>query len=754
VTIHCRVTTRLAWLVAAAALATGVVAPPRTGVAQAQGQGQITPNYKEADLSQIIEAVSTVTGKNFIVDPRVRAQVTMLSSTPMSPDAFYQAFLSILQVHGFIAVPSGGVIKILPDANTRSIPGNDLPSTINSTSDEIVTQVIAVRNVSAAQLVPVLRPLVPQYGHLAAYPASNMLIISDRAANVSRMMKIIQRIDSGGDEEIDVIPMEHASAAEVVRIVTTLSAGAQAEGGGGGPNVKVVADDRTNSVLVSGERSQRLRLRTLVTHLDTPLEAGGDTQVRYLRYADADKIATKMREQLQGIVAAAAPGAGGQGAAAPAAAGQVDRSITIWAEPETNALVVTAPPKIMRSVMAIVDRLDIRRAQVLVEAILVEMSADKAMDLGVNWAVADTSGDSNLPAGGFLSPVGGVGLGEILAALRNSGGSGNGGSTAITPPTGLTVGVGDINDSGTSWAALIRALNGIGNTNIIATPSIVTLDNEEAEIKIAQEIPFLTGQYVTQGNTTGGIDNPFQTIQREEVGNILKITPQINEGNSVLLKISQEASNVAAQAQQVSSTDLITNKRTISTKVMVDDGGLIVLGGLISDQATDNTQQVPFLGSIPILGELFKTRGVKKTKTNLMVFIRPRILRDGTDAAIETNAKYNYIRDQQMQFNKGKVPLMPGERQPTLPPLETLVPPELLNPARTAAPPGTTPAERVEAGAGNGSVTTAPPAPVTPPATTPPPGSTTVPPATTPAPPPAPSPNPGSSTSTQEGTTP
>jgi general secretion pathway protein D len=747
VTIYRRVCIRLTWV--AAVIAITVVATalpePATAQAQAQTQGLITPNYKEADLSQIIEAVSAVTGKNFIVDPRVRAQVTMLSSTPMSPAAFYEAFLSILQVHGFIAVPSGDVIKILPDANARQVPGNDLPSRMSSTSDEIVTQVIAVRNVSAAQLVPILRPLIPQQGHLAAYGASNMLIISDRSANVSRMMRIIQRIDQTGDEDIEVITMEHASAAEVVRIVTSLSAGAAAEGAGG-PNVKVVADDRTNSVLVSGERSQRLRLRTLITHLDTPLEAGGDTQVRYLKYADAEKIATKMREQLQGIVAAAAPGAGA--AAAPAAAtGQIDRSITIWAEPETNALVVTAPPKIMRSVMSIVDRLDIRRAQVLVEAILVEMSADKAMDLGVNWAVADTGG-GNLPAGGFLSPVAGTGLGEIIAALRAGSGDGGDGTTTINPPTGLTLGFGEINENGTSWAGLIRALNGIGNTNIIATPSIVTLDNEEAEIKIAQEIPFLTGQYVTQGNTSGGIDNPFQTIQREEVGNILKITPQINEGNAVLLKISQEASNVAASSQQVSSTDLITNKRTISTKVMVEDGGIIVLGGLISDEATESKQQVPFLSSIPILGELFKTRGVRKTKTNLMVFIRPRILRDGIDAAIETNAKYNYIRDQQLDYHNGKVPLMPGERQPTLPALETLVPPELLNPARTASPPGNTPAQRAEA---SGNPVTPAPAPGTaPPATQPTTGEAAAPPASPPAPPP----DPESNTSSKEGTTP
>jgi general secretion pathway protein D len=676
----------------------------------AQTEGTITPNYKDADLSQIIEAVSAVTGKNFIVDPRVRAQVTMLSSTPMTPAAFYEAFLSILQVHGFVAVATGDVIKIVPDANARQLPGNDLPSSVSSTSDEIVTQVIAVRNVSAAQLVPILRPLIPQYGHLAAYPSSNMLIISDRAANVSRMVRIIQRIDQAGDAEVDVIPMQHASATEVVRIVTSLYAGGGE--GAAAPTVKIVADDRTNSVLVSGERSQRLRLRTLVTHLDTPLDAGGDTQVRYLRYADAEKIAAKLREQIQGITAAAQGGAGpGGGAAAPppAAQGAIDRSIGIWAEPETNALVVTAPPKIMRSVMAIVDRLDIRRAQVLVEAILVEVSGDKSMDLGVNWAVADTDGGNDLPAGGFNSPVDGVGIGQVIQGVRDP-------DSITSFPSGLTLGVGQLVDDGVSWAALIRALEGRGNTNIIATPSVVTLDNEEAEIKIAQEVPFITGQFTTD-TTGGGVQNPFQTVTREEVGNILKITPQINEGDSVALKISQEASNLAASSQQVSSTDLITNKRTITTKVLVEDGGIIVLGGLISDEVREQKQQVPFLGSIPIIGELFKTRSVDKVKTNLMVFIRPRILRDGVDAMIETNAKYNYIREQQL--GKDKVPLMPGERQPTLPALETMVPPKLLDPATRAAPPGSTPAQRKEASdaiadpATEAAPQATPPAPVT-----------------------------------------
>jgi len=675
---------RVALKIAGGALA-AVLALAVPTAAPVQAQGAITPNYKDADLGQIIEAVSAVTGKNFIVDPRVRAQVTMLSSTPMSPNAFYEAFLSILQVHGFVAVPSGDVIKIIPDANARQVPANDLPSSISSTSDEIVTQVVAVKNVSAAQLVPILRPLIPQYGHLAAYPASNMLIISDRASNVNRMVRIIQRIDQTGDENIDVIPMQHASAAEVVRIVNSLYTSAAAEGGGM-PTVKMVADDRTNSVLVSGEASQRLRLKTLITHLDTPLEAGGDTQVRYLRYAEAEKISQKLREQLQGITAAVTPGGAG-GGAPPIVTSTGDKSITIWAEPMTNALVVTAPPKVMRSIMSIVDKLDIRRAQVLVEAILVEMTVDKSMDLGVNWLIADRDSEGNLlPGGGFISPIDGTGIGQIIQGVLNP-------ESIAALPSGLTAGFGQIVETGTAWAALVRAIGGIGNTNIIATPSVVTLDNEEAEIKIAQEVPFVTGQYTSQGIPgTGGQVNPFQTIQRQEVGNILKITPQINEGDSVMLKISQEASSIAASSQQVSTNDLITNKRIITTNVMVEDGGIIVLGGLISDELRESRSQVPFLGAIPLIGELFKTRSVDKVKTNLMVFIRPRIIRDGVDAAIETNAKYNYVRDQQLERNNGRVPLMPGERQPTLPSLEQLVTPEHLNPTRSVEPPPATPA--------------------------------------------------------------
>jgi general secretion pathway protein D len=647
------------------AAATSAVNPVITPAGNRSNGPLITPNYKDADLGQIVEAVSQVTGKNFIVDPRAKAQVTMLSATPMSPEAFYEAFLSILQVHGFVAVPSGRVWKIIPDANARQVPANDLPDKVSSSSDEIVTQVLQVRNVSAAQLVPILRPLIPQYGHLAAYPSSNILIISDRANNVNRLTRIIKRIDQGGDEDIDVIRLEHASAAEVVRVVNSLAAvQAGAEGGG----VKLVADERTNSVLLSGESGQRLRLKALVTHLDTPLEAGGDTQVRYLRYSDAEKIAVKLKEQLNGLQSS------GGGTPTGPAASRGEGGTTIWADPETNALVVTAPPKIMRSLMSVVDRLDIRRAQVLVEAIIVEVSGDKNVDLGVNW-ILDGSSD-NIAAGGFVSPIGGTSIGDIARAIQSP-------STITSVPTGMTIGVGRFKDGGTNFGAILRAIRGDARTNIISTPSIITLDNQEAQIKVAQEVPFITGQFTNTGSGgSNGSVNPFQTIQRQEVGTILKVTPQITDDGTIVMKIEQEASSLAASS--AGAADLITNKRTISTKVLADDGEVIVLGGLISDSLTDGEQPVPYLGRVPLLGELFRTRNAKKNKTNLMVFIRPKILMDGDQVAAETEAKYNYLRGIQTGRTKGRAPMLPGERQPTLPAMEQLSPPAA--PTKPAAP--------------------------------------------------------------------
>lgn len=635
-----------------------VAALPQWSAAQ---QATVTPNYKDADIRQVIEAVGEVTGKNFILDPRVKAQVTMLSAAPMSPDAFYEAFLSILSVYGFVAVPAGDVVKILPDANARQVPGAE-GEPGGGRPDDIVTRIITVKNVAAAQLVPILRPLIPQYGHLAAHPPSNLLIISDRASNVDRMVRIVSRIDQAADQDYEVIRLEHASSSEIVKIVAALNQGSQAADGGGGPRVTMVADERTNSVLVTGDQAARLRYRALITHLDTPLEEGGDTQVRYLRYTAAVDLATKLQSQYSG--------GGAQAAAAKDAAPPAQRGdVSIWADESTNALIITAPPKTMKSMMAVIDKLDIRRAQVLVEAIIVEVSSDKASELGVTWAVGDGDLDNAVGLTKFDSTTGVTG---IAGAILGGGDTGSTAAAASLIGNGLTLGVGKLQSSGFSFAALIEALEADGSSNIIGTPVLVTLDNEEAEIQVGQEVPFVTGQYTDTGATGGNTGvNPFQTIQREQVGLTLKLTPQINEGNAVRLKVEQEISSILPSSQAV---DLITSNRSINTTVIVEDGGTLVLGGLIQDQVTERQQRVPILGRIPILGALFRSDTTTKSKTNLMVFIKPTILRDNTQAVFETNAKYNYIRDQQLGIKPRNPRLMPFTNRPALPPIEQ--PPE------------------------------------------------------------------------------
>jgi general secretion pathway protein D len=648
---------------------TTIVSAQNNGVhASANNSQRITPNFKDAEIGQVIEAVAAATGKTIIPDPRVRAQVTMLSQTPMSPDAFYEAFLALLSVHQFVAVESGGIIKIVPDANARQMPNIDLPDRIENGSDELVTQVVAVQNVNAAQLVPVLRPLMPQAAHMAAYPSGNILILSDRASNVARVLRIIKRIDQQGDNEVDIVPLQHATAAEVVRVVNTFftQQGGGGDAGGGAP-ARVIADDRSNSVLIGGDKNLRLRVKALVAHLDTPLESGGDTQVIYLQFADAEKIAAKLKEQIAATVAitSGAPAAGGQQSSVAASA---DRSTTIWAEPETNALVITAPAKIMSSLRAVVDKLDIRRAQVLIEAIIVDVSVNKNAELGVNWAVWSEDNDTRIPLGTFQSNVGGVNLTTLATAIDNPSGAA---STAAALATGSTFGIGRIATTGVNFAAMLRAIQSDGTTNVIASPTAVTMENQEAELKVAQEVPFVTGQYTNTGNTNNGSVNPFTTVQREEVGTILKITPQVNAGGALVqMKIELESSELANATGDANS--LITNKRTVNTNVLIEDGGIVVLGGLIRDSALRGENRVPYLGRIPIIGELFKTRSRKRDKSNLMVFIRPKILNDGVQTAIETNAKYNFIREQQRKAgaNPGEIlPLIPFNNDPLLPPV-------------------------------------------------------------------------------------
>jgi general secretion pathway protein D len=620
---------------------------PIVTIAIAQDSG-ITLNWKDADIRIVVEAVSEATGKNFILDPRVTGKVNLLSAEPMSKDAFYEAFLSILQVHGYIAIESGNLIKILPNATARQFPSQFGTETANG-PDDMATQVIQVHNVGATQLVPILRPLIPQYGHMVAHSGSNMLIISDRAANLARIVRIIRRIDMASDDDIEVVQLRNASATEIVRIVTALTQAAQTDGAPIGTSL--VADARTNSVLIGGDKSDRLRLRTLIAHLDTPLEDGGDSQVRYLRYADAEELSTKLQTHFTSQAAAAA----GQGVSPTSTA-----NISVWADTQTNAIVVNAPPKMMRSLMQIVDKLDIRRAQVLVEAIIVEVIADQKNELGVSWGIEASGSNAPIAVTNFPDFLSGV------VQLGSAAGSDSNPSGLIGE--GITLGVGRISDSGVSFAAILRALEGEADTNIISTPSIVTTDNEEATLNVGQEVPFVTGSFTNTGGTGGSV-NPFQTINRQQIGVKLSITPQINESNSLVLDISQEISSIAQSAG--GAVDLITNQRIIETTVIVDDGEILVLGGLLEDVLRESDQRVPILGSIPLLGNLFRSRKTEKVKTNLMIFIRAEILRDASQTAMETNAKYNFIREVQRGNQGNDVALMPGQNRPMLPPLSS-----------------------------------------------------------------------------------
>ena len=637
----------------------------------------VTLNLKDADISALISTVAEVADKNFIVDPRVKGKVTVVSSRPMNSDEVYQVFLSILKVHGYAAVPSGEVIKIVPDVNAKQ---DGIPTTTDANpgrGDQMVTRVIQVDNVAAAQMVPILRPLVPQQGHLAAYPATNVLIISDRAINVERLVSIIRRIDKVSDSEIEIIPLSHASASEVVRVLGSLNRASPVAGGAAGATGSaqqvLVADERTNSVLLGGDRASRLRMRAIISHLDTPLESGGNTDVVYLRYADA----TKMVDVLTGVGKIEE-----QGAAQGQAAGGSRGSFDIQADEATNALVITAPPDIMKSLKRVISQLDIRRAQVLIEAVIAEVSGDIARELGVQWLF---SGDRN-----GETPIGVVNFtnsGQTVTSVANTVADiANGGSLPDIAGNAL-LGFGDVNQSNSfNYVAVVNALASDANTNLLSTPTLVTLDNEEAEIVIGSNVPFVTGSFTpdTGGGTT--TSNPFQTIQREDVGLTLRIKPQINEGNAMRLDIEQEVSSIAPSV--AGASDIVTDKRSIKTNVMVDDGQVVVLGGLIEEQIGESVQKVPLLGDIPLLGNLFKSRTADVTKTNLMVFIHPVILRDSAVTSSYTNSKYNYIRSLQMNENEDGVNLMYKKQHPVLPTVDefTSVSPQVAPDADLAEP--------------------------------------------------------------------
>lgn len=652
---------RLLPLALAAALSTALFA----GSAYAD----VTLNLKDAEINTLISTVSEVTGKNFIVDPRVKGKVTVISAAPMDKRAVYETFLAVLQVQGFAAVPAGSAIKIIPETNARSDAGVANRNGSGMPLDDIVTHVYTLTNISAAQLVPILRPLVPQWGHLAAYPGNNMLIISDRAGNVARLAEIIAKLDNGGDRDIESVPLENAAAAEVVRILTTMiQQNKQADPTAS--SATVIADERANAVLVGGDKTERARIISIIQRLDGPLKDNdGATQVVYLRYASAENLAPILEGYAQqststaggtSATPAAAPGGGGGGGF---------EKTRVLADKDNNALVITAPPKTMRQIRNVISQLDIQRKQVLVQAIIAEVSVSRQSQLGLDFAVFNPSyggianilSDSTISALGAASQLGSSSVSPLTAASALLGQGVNAGGGVIS------------NDgkSGTSFGVLLKALRSDGDTNVLSTPTLTSLDNEESEVSVGQEVPFLSGSFSNTGSTSTGSVNPFQTIERKDVGLKLGVTPQINEGDTVKLKIKLESSSVASGG--AGTANLVTNKRTITNTVNVESGQVLVIGGLTDDNLTDGVSGVPLLSSIPVVGNLFKSRNVQKSKRNLMVFIHPTILRNQDDGDFYTQRKYDSLRDLQLKAaEKGKVPLVGGPR-PVLPALDAYV---------------------------------------------------------------------------------
>jgi general secretion pathway protein D len=661
-------------------------APPSAGAASAATEppGTHTLNLKDADIQALIATVSEITGKNFIVGPNVQGKVTVISAKPMRPDEIYDVFLSVLRVHGYAAIPAGNMIKIVPEAAAQQDGSAGLNGTTRHEVDELITQIVPVKHVSASELVPILRPLMPQGAQLIAHPPSNSLVISDRAGNVERMVSIIQRIDTVSDTGVEVIPLQHANAVEVAR---TLGQLAESKLPDAGEAPKVLADERTNSVLLSGGKSGRLRLRALITHLDTPIASGGDTHVVYLNYASAKDLVPILQGVAATLTGEAPPGKPAAGTAAGSAAGSGTTVATIQAHEEDNALIISAPPAVFRSLQSVIRELDIRRAQVLIEAVIAEVSDETANELGVQWQVP--LGDKSHLVGGtnFTGTTPGNNILNVTGALSTGAATiGNGLNLGyldgtITLPNGTKI---------VGLGALISALRSNGKNNILSTPSVMTLDNQEAMIKVAEEVPFLTGSYTTNtgsttvtgstGTVTTGIGNPFQTIQRKDVGLTLTVTPHINSGDAVRLDIHQEVSNLLPPVQ--GAVDLVTNKREIKTTVLIKDDSLLVLGGLISDNVKDSVQKVPGLGEIPLLGNLFRYRSNDHQRQNLMVFLHPRILKDAVSEAAVSQEKYNYIRSEQLLMREDRQTITPRAEQPMLP----LVHDFLASPALDVAP--------------------------------------------------------------------
>lgn len=625
----------------------------------------VTLNFKDAEIQSVIKSVAKITGKTIVTDPRVKGKVNIVSAGPMDAEEVYDAFLSILQVHDYTAIETGNVLKVVPYARAKQdrTMGKDHVEMEDVPEDRVVTQVYKLKHIPADQLVPVLRPLVTKQSYLAANSESNSVVISDRAGNVKRLLRIIKQIDQESNGEIEVMPLEYADAREVVKVVENLESKKR---GTTGEQLKMAADSRTNSILLSGDKKHLLQAKALISHLDNPVQDQGRTQVIFLRHTRAEDLVPI----LSGMEL---PETGKKAGSGQPATPEQRSDIIVQAHDGTNALILTAPPAAMQSLQAVIRQLDIHRVQLMIKAVVAEVSTDLGAELGVQWrSTSDVDSDSSGVIGGTNFSATGLGINQVnednLAAL----GGLNGFNLGFFDGTTTILGTEFIN-----LGALVSALATDSDTNILSTPSLVTMDNEEAEIVVGQNVPFITGSFTNTGADANNAVNPFQTIEREDVGLKLNVKPQINEGNVIRLDIQQEVSSI----DNFRPEGPVTNTRTISTSVMVEDGKILVLGGLIQDDLQESVQKVPFLGDIPLLGHLFRYTNTDHQKRNLMVFLRPVILQDSQMSSKITLNKYDYIRNRQLERADKGVALIPHDEVPVLPdPEKDLKPGELRPP--------------------------------------------------------------------------
>ena len=653
-----------------------VTAPPQPK-APVQDKENITLNFVNADIQSVVKTVGMITGKNFILDPRISGNFNIVSVNPISRDLVYPILLSALRLHGYAAIEEKGFVKIVPEADAKL--NYSQTETVGfkgaiASGDKIITQVYPLQHESAAQLVPVLRPLITANNVIAVYPNSNTLVITDYAENIKRINKIISSIDVPNQAEMHVIKVEYASAIDVSQMLMRLMPEATPVPGAT-PKLNIAVDAHSNSLIVRSENPSYLtRIRSMLKSLDTPAAAGGGIHVVYLRNSEATKMAETLRGLLAGEAAKNTPMPSpnllntAAAIAVPAVASAPSTSApisTIQAHASTNSLVIVAPDNVYNSLRSVIDQLDARRAQVYIEALVVEVTGNTSGEFGIQWQdlTGVNSNDAKVVGGTNFRTTRGS---NIIDAATNITGVGAGLNIGVVRGRLTIPGV---NGTIVNLGFLARALESNGNANILSTPSLLTMDNEEAKIVVGQNVPFITGSFAQAAGVGGAAVNPFQTFERKDVGLTLRVRPQVAEGGSIKLGIFQEVSSVD-QSTIASTSGVTTNKRSVESTVLVDDGQIIVLGGLVQDNVQSTQDKVPLLGDIPILGNLFRYESRTRTKTNLMVFLRPVVLRDAQASASLTGDRYDYIRNEQFKTQAGTHFLLPDLNAPTLPPLQ------------------------------------------------------------------------------------